>query len=97
MDRRTVLGVLGLTSAGAVALDGTAIANQDVMSDKVDGLPGMALRSPETQERYAQALEALAKNIRSRKVACVSLKTSCNVNFDEWVQHEVTFKLEIEP
>jgi hypothetical protein len=92
-SRRSVLGLLGLTGAAAVAVNTEVMADPEIVA--YPGLPGLHKRGLHAQLAMAEALETLARNIREGKCACTSMDTSSSFKPNEWIEHEIKIKIEI--
>jgi hypothetical protein len=92
MNRRNILTVLGVAAVGTPAL-----ASEQIDSDvhDVPHIPGVATPSPETQERFAQAMENAAAAVRSGEMTCLAMGVDSQVKLNEWMQHKVTFTFEL--
>lgn len=90
-NRRNILTMLGLASAG-VAVSTDAIAQNM-------GPPAPALGAPHegVQEKFAEAMENMAKAIRSGQlvVTKLSVDSVMDLNNPEWLSHNITMNCEI--
>lgn len=95
-NRRDILSMLGL-SAGAVALSTDALAvHQDMFPAPPLTATGMGDNAGrKQQENFANALEALAKNVRAGAVNVAGLCVSSELKVDEWVEHNIKLTVEI--
>jgi hypothetical protein len=93
-NRRNVLTILGLAGAVTPAL---AIESVDTLNDAAAPrtVPGLMMRSPETQNRIADALEEMAKAVRSAELIAMELKVESTAKFDNWMEHEIRIKFEL--
>lgn len=91
MNRRNILATLGLGSVAGL-INTEALADTEITSD---GCPGLVRCSVEHQNRIADSLENLAKEIRAGRVNAVTLKATSVMERDTWLSHDVTVKVEI--
>jgi len=90
--RRNILKVLGFTGLATGGLISTeAIAEPTSFQD----VPNLMIRGLETQHRIADALESLAKHIRSGGASAVGLKIESEVKPDTWLSHRVIVDVEL--
>lgn len=94
MNRRDILGVLGL-SAAAVSTEALAF-DEDVNGKGMPiGVPAYTKRGYDTIDKIATALENLAKSIRNREAIPTKLVTNSKMEGDEFLQHDVTVTVEL--
>lgn len=95
ISRRNILTVLGVAAVSTPALAAEHIENIELMKGAPRSIPGIATRSPETQERFAKALENAAAAIRSGEMGCHQMDINSTVKLGEWMEHKVTFTFEL--
>jgi hypothetical protein len=91
--RRDILKVLGLGSAVAL-VNSEAIAAPEAQYPTLD-VPNLVIPSRETQERVAEALENLAREIRAGTVGVSILQIESAIKPDTWLSHKVTVEVEL--
>jgi hypothetical protein len=93
--RRDILKVLGLGSVVGL-VNAEAIASDNGCAQYPDMVvPNLVQPSKETQERVANALESLAKEIRAGNVGVQEMQIASSITPDTWMHHKVTIDVEI--
>jgi hypothetical protein len=93
MNRRNILTVLGVAAVGTPALASERIATD--LGETPPTVPGIAMRSLETQIRFAEALEHAAAAVRRGELTCLAMDINSEVKLNEWMYHKVTFIFEL--
>lgn len=94
MNRRNILTLLGVAAPASVAVE--MLANPEIANGSPKGIPGVIMRSPEAQERFASMLEHMAKSIRRNDMACLQIRVESQADLDSWMKHRVIIDCEID-
>ena len=95
LNRRNILAVLGVAAVSTPALAAEHIESHELIKNAPPSVPGVALASPETQERFARALASAAAAVQRGEMTCLQMDINSTVKINEWMEHKVTFTFEL--